>query len=108
MKSVLSEAVNITMTLAGLPAEPLPGQYVAAVIATLVAPCNRLVAAQRAPETYDAVSASGLVESAEVLPMPPTQMVALVMAYSSGQIDDLRPRWNDLFQDEVLRTDAEQ
>ena len=89
VRSILAEAVNVSLTLANLPSDRLPGQYVAAIIAQLVSPCNRLVAARKAPETYDAVAASGLVGPVEVIETTPEQMVALVMAYSSGEVADL-------------------
>jgi len=109
VRSVLAEAVNVTMAIAGLPAEPLPGQYVAAVISTLIHPVNRHVAAIRAPETYDAVAASGLVGSSEIVPMTPQQMVGLVMAYSGGaRAPDIRPTWTDLYGDETERADGKE
>lgn len=107
VRSVLAEAVSVTLTLAGLPSEPLPGQYVAAVIAQLVAPANRLVAAYRAPECFDAISASGLIAATEVRPMGPEQMVSLVVAYSSGVFTDVSTRWPRAIEDEVLRRDKE-
>lgn len=105
VRAPLAEAVSISLTLAGLPSEPLPGQYVAAVIAKLVAPANRLVAAFRAPETFDAVSASGLIGEGEVKAMTPQQMVSLVMYYSSGQYDDLQPDASRELREEALRQD---
>lgn len=83
-RSLIAECVNISLTIAGLPAQPLPAQYVAAVISCVVAPANRLVAAMRAPETFDGVAASGLLGGQEVQPVTTEQMVSLVMAYSSG------------------------
>ena len=106
VRAILAEAVNVTLELAGLPSEPLPGQYVAAVLATLVAPCNRLVAAHRVPETYDAESASGLKGPSEVLPMTSQQMVSLVMAYSAGEFSDI-PGWKLEIEDEVVRRDKD-
>ena len=72
------------MTIAGMPAVPLPGQYAAAVIAECVSPANRLVACMKVPDTFDAVSASGVHDTFEVRPMRPEQMMALVLAYSGG------------------------
>ena len=105
VRSVLAEAVNVTLELAGLPSEPLPGQYVAAVIVKVVAPCNRLVAAYRAPETYDAVSASGLVGPTDIVEMTASQMVSLVTAYSSGVLTDIKPGWNPEFAAEGEESD---
>lgn len=84
VRSLLANVVEVSMTVAGLPSVPLPGQYVAAVIAICVSPCNRIMAAQKAPDTYDAVVASGLQETFQVRPMPREQMVSLVLAYSGG------------------------
>lgn len=84
-RSLIAECVNISLTIAGLPAQPLPAQYVAAVISYVVSPANRLVAAMRAPETFDGVAASGLLGGQEVEPVTSEQMVSLVIAYSSKQ-----------------------
>jgi hypothetical protein len=84
IRSILANVVEVALTIAGMPAVPLPGQYVAAVIAIVVAPANRLVACQKVPETFDAVSASGLHADFEIRPMKPEQMMALVIAYSGG------------------------
>lgn len=72
------------MTIAGMPAIPLPGQYTAALIATIVAPSNRFIACTKAPDTFDAVIASGLQEEMRVVPMKVEQLMSLVMAYSGG------------------------
>lgn len=95
IRSILANVVEVSMTIAGMPAVPLPGQYVAAVIAIVVAPANRLVAATRVPDTFDAVAASGLMQAFEVRPMRPEQMMALVMAYSGGFGDEPMPRLGD-------------
>lgn len=84
VRSVLGEIIQISVTIAGLPPVPLPGQYIAAVICSVVSPCNRMVAAVRAPESYDAVDASGLSGSVEIEPMAVEQMISLVLAYSGG------------------------
>lgn len=86
VRSLLGEAINLSMTMAGMPAAPLPAHYVAAVISKLVHPCNRLVAAQRAPEAYNALSATGQKQAIEVEMVPQETMIALVMAYSSGVV----------------------
>jgi hypothetical protein len=84
IRSILASVIEVTLTIAGMPATPLPGQYAAAVIAIVVKPANRMVAAVKVPETFDAVSASGLHDVVEVKPMPKEQMMALVVAYSGG------------------------
>jgi hypothetical protein len=86
VRSILANVVEISMTIAGLPPIPLPGQYVAAVIATVVSPCNRVLACMKAPDTFDALDASGLLSNAgeETKPMSPQQLLALTMAYSGG------------------------
>ena len=85
VRSILAECVNATLSIAGLPPTPLPAQYVAAVICAVVSPCNRLVAAMRAPETYDAVAASGLSGPVEIEPSRQETMVSLVMAYTEAR-----------------------
>lgn len=84
VRSLLANAIEASLTIAGMPPVPLPGQYAAALIATVIAPANRIVACFKCPDTFDAASASGLQETVEVKPMRPEQMVALVMAYSGG------------------------
>jgi hypothetical protein len=84
IRSVLASIIEVCMTIAGLPAVPLPGQYAAAVIAVIVAPANRFLAAQKVPATFDAVAASGLEGMVEVKECRPETMFALVMAYSGG------------------------
>jgi hypothetical protein len=84
IRSILASVVEVSMTIAGMPAIPLPGQYVAAVIAEVVSPCNRMIAAVKAPDTFDAADASGLMENSEVKQMKTEQMIALVLAYSGG------------------------
>lgn len=83
-RNVLAGVVETALTIAGMPAIPLPGQYVAAVIATVVAPANRFVACTKAPDTFDAHAASGILEQFEIKPMRVEQLMALVMAYSGG------------------------
>ena len=82
IRSILASVVEVSMTIAGMPPIPMPGQYVAAVIAVIVAPCNRMVACVKAPDTFDASDASGLLGTSEVKDMPPQQLMALVLAYS--------------------------
>ena len=84
IRSILANVIEVSMTIAGMPPIPLPGQYVAAVIATVVAPCNRMLACVKAPDTFDAAMASGFMGSPEVQDMTPQQLMALVIAYSAG------------------------
>jgi len=84
IRSILASVIEVSLTIAGMPAVPLPAQYAAAVIAIVVAPANRVVACMKVPETFDAVSASGLFENFEVRRAKPEQMIALVVAYSGG------------------------
>jgi hypothetical protein len=82
IRSVLANVIEVSMTIAGLPAIPLPGQYVAALISEVVSPCNYLVAAIKAPDTFDATDATGLMKEVEIRTMEPQQMMALVIAYA--------------------------
>lgn len=84
VNSILSAVMDVSLTIANLPAQSLPGQYVAAVIACLVSPANRLVASYKTPDSYDGIAATGISEPFEVREMKREQMVALVMAYSGG------------------------
>lgn len=88
--SAVRMAVSLTLRVAGLAPTPLPGVYVAAVICQLVAPCNRLVAAQAAPESYDAIAASGLFADTEVLPTTQQAMTSLIMMFSSGDYSSVQ------------------
>lgn len=82
MRSVLGNIAEVAMSIAGMPSIPLPGQYMAAVICEVVAPCNRFLAAMKVPATFDAVAAAGITESFQVKEMSTEQMMALVLAYS--------------------------
>lgn len=84
VRSILASVIEVALTIAGMPAVPLPGQYAAAVIAIVVSPANRFVACTKVPETFDAVAASGLFESFELRAMRPEQLMSLVLAYSGG------------------------
>jgi hypothetical protein len=84
IRSVLASIIEVCMTIAGLPPVPLPAQYAAAVIAVVVAPANRFVAAQKVPDTFDAATASGLMETIDIRPVKAETMFSLVMAYSGG------------------------
>jgi hypothetical protein len=84
MRAVLANVLEVSLTIAGMPAIPLPGQYIAALIAIVVKPANRIVACSKSPDTYDAVKASGLLDEVVVEPMRVEQLISLVMAYSGG------------------------
>ena len=84
IRTILANVVEVSMTIAGMPAIPLPGQYVAAVIATIVSPVNRLLACVKAPDTFDAYLASGIEQTHEVKEMPWQQLQGLVIAYSGN------------------------
>ena len=88
VRSVLANVIEVSMTIAGMPAVPLPGQYVAALIAEVVAPCNYMIAAVKAPDTFDATDASGLLGDFEVKTMEYQQLMALVLAYAGGYGDE--------------------
>lgn len=93
-RAVIASVVEVALTVCGMPPVPLPAQYVAAVIAIVVAPANRMVAAMKAPDTFDAFAASGLQETVEVKPATREQMMALVVAYSGGFGGEPMPRLN--------------
>lgn len=84
MRSLIAAVCEVSMTIAGMPAIPFPGQYVAAVIAEVVSPINRILAATKAPDTFDAVAASGLIGTHQIKDMSVQQLIALTMAYSGG------------------------
>jgi len=83
--SIIASAVSITLRTAGLPPVPLPGAFVAATICKLVAPCNRLVAAASAPESFDVMSAVGIKGDSMKIMTSKEQMYALVVYFSSAQ-----------------------
>lgn len=84
VRSILANAIEISMTIAGMPAIPLPGQYVAALISEVVSPCNYMLACVKAPDTFDATDASGLMVESQVRTMDVTQLMALTIAYAGG------------------------
>lgn len=90
IRSILANLVEVSLTISGMPPIPLPGHFVAAVIAEVVSPCNRLVACMKAPDTFDAFQASGIMGTFAVKPMPREQLLAIVMAYS-GEYDGEPP-----------------
>lgn len=87
--SIISAAVSITLRVAGLPPVPLPGAFVAATICKLVAPCNRLVAAASSPESFDALSASGITGEPVEIITTKQQMYSLVTYFSSAEFGAL-------------------
>lgn len=89
MPSIISSAVSITLQTAGLPATSLPGAFVAATICKLCAPCNRMVAAASAPESFDVISASGIMSESVIKITSKEQMLALVVYFSSAQFGAL-------------------
>ena len=88
VRSILANVVEVALTIAGMPSTPLPGQYVAATIAIIVHPTNYMLAAMKAPDTFDAFDAAGLVENTEIKPMSKEQMMALVIAYAGDYPDE--------------------
>lgn len=84
IRAILASVIEVAMTIAGMPAVPLPGQYAAAVIAEVVAPCNRMLACIKCPDTFDAYDASGVMGTFEVKDMPKEQLMSLVLAYSGN------------------------
>lgn len=91
IRSILANVIEVSMTIAGMPAVPLPGQYAAALIAEVVAPANRMLACIKTPDTFDAFDASGLMKSFEVKDMPKEQMMSLVLAYSGEYTGEPAP-----------------
>lgn len=85
MPSIIANMVSITLRTAGLPPVPLPGAYIAACICKLVQPCNRLIAAASAPESFDAMSASGIAQESVKIITTREQMYALVTYFSSAE-----------------------
>lgn len=98
MRSVLANVLEVSMTIAGMPAIPMPGQYLAALIAHVVSPANRLLACTKAPDTFDAVAASGLMATHQVKPMSVQQLMGLVITYSGGSRNEPP---NQVLPDEV-------
>lgn len=106
--SILSAAVSITLRTAGLPATSLPGAFVAATICKLVAPCNRLVAAHSAPESFDVLSAVGLTGDSVKVVTTKEQMFALVTYFSSAEFAALESfRLDPTLEQAVLDAQAE-
>jgi hypothetical protein len=95
VRSILASIIEVCMTIAGLPPVPLPGQYAAACIAIIVSPSNRFLAAQKVPETFDAVAASGLEGAVDIKPVRQETMFSLVLAYSGGYGGEPMERLHD-------------
>lgn len=81
--SLITNAVSMTMAIAGLPAVPLPVENVAATISLLVAPCNQQVAAHNAPEAFDSMSASGLVGPSVVKNVKKEQLLSQINYFAT-------------------------
>ena len=108
MRAILASVAEVSMTIAGMPPVPLPGHYMAALIATVVAPINRLVACHKCPETFNAVDASGMLETHEVKPMTFQQLSSLVLLYSGGYGEEPRPHKLPKEVGEVMKMEAKQ
>ncbi len=92
VRSLIASTVEVSLTIAGMPPTPLPVQYVAAVIAIVVAPANQIVAAMKAPDTFDAYDASGLNGAPTDNAASKQQLLGLVMAYAGGFGGEPMPR----------------
>ena len=102
IRGIIHEVLNVSQTIAGLPAMPLAGHYAAAVIALLVAIPNRMVATACCPTTFDTEKASGLKGPVEIVEMSREQLIALVIAYSNESVLPV-PEGE---KDELLDTEA--
>ena len=92
VRAILAQCLECTLAISGIPATTLPAQYAAATIAIIVAPANRMVACLKAPDTFDAVAASGLTQDVDIRPAERETLMALVMAYSGGYGSEPMPR----------------
>lgn len=88
IRPIIQAVAEASMTIASMPALPLPGHYLAALIAHVVKPVNQLIACTKVPETYDAITAAGLDKETELQTMTYQQMTGLVMAYSGGYVGE--------------------
>ena len=105
IRSILANAIEVSMTIAGMPAVPLPGQYTAAFIAEVVSPCNIMLDCIRSPDTFDAFDASGIMSTFEVKDMPKEQLMSLVLAYSGGYPEEpVRHKLPRQISEEVRKT----
>lgn len=104
LPTLINSLVSITLRIGGLPSTPLPGAYVAASICSIIAPCNRFLAASAAPESYDAMSASGIQTTSEIITTSREQMYALVTYFTSAEFGALSSfRLNDEIEDAVIQ-----
>ena len=92
VKTALNEAVTASMALAMIPPMRMPGEFVAAVIASVVAPCNRLIACTQAPETFNGKQAAGVSDREDIEPMTVEQLMGLVQIYSGDSKSTPQPR----------------
>ena len=81
---ILNEILNVSLNRAGLPQMELPAELIACMICKIVAPCNRLVAAVKAPAGYKGIKATGLTEEPVIESVDPQTMFAMVIAFSGG------------------------
>lgn len=81
IRGIMSEVLQASMTIAGLPSSPVPGHYACAIIACIVRPRNRLVACHSCPTTYDPSLASGLQGPPEIKEMTREQIIGIMLAY---------------------------
>ena len=105
--AILAEAVSISMIEAGLTPTPLPGCNVAAIICKLVKPCNRMVAAEVAPMSYDAMSATGITAAPQEIMTETWQMKALVTYFSSAEFGALESFAIDKFAEQQAALEEE-
>lgn len=106
--SILSSAISITLRVGGLPPTALPGAFLASVICKLVKPCNRLLAASVAPESFDVMSAAGIHGESQIVNTTHQQMLALVVYFSSADFTALsRFKIEEMIEDAVLAAQAE-
>ena len=83
-EGALSELLNVCNHRAGLPQIELPAEFIACMIARIVSPVNRVVAAQKAPRGYKGILATGLHSEPLIEDVEPETMIALVIAFSGG------------------------
>lgn len=91
IQGIMTQVLNVSMTVAGLPERALPGEFVAAVIAQHVAPPNWMVACIKAPAMFDARAASGVDGPKEVKEVSYQTLVGLTMMISQGLYPSVTP-----------------
>ena len=99
VSGLLVQLIQSSLTISGLPATRLPGQYVAALIVEVVHSCNVIAACWSAPASFDAARASGLTGEYEIIAMEPEQMFSLAMAFLGGDMTEPEPRLPPVRQD---------